>query len=433
MIVYKFGGISVGDAKSIRALLPIIEKQKSEKLVLVISAMGKMTNAFESLLSLYRKGSKEKQGQFNKIKSFHYTIVEELFENSHSIKSSLNECFEQLEVKLEQSEIQSYDYAYDQTVGYGELLSSFILSAFLSEQGVQNIRIDASEFLITNDKHRDARLDWIATKEKIISKVQPAFDKVNIVITQGFIGGTLNGLRTTIGREGSDYSAAILAHCLTARELTVWKDVPGILNADPKLLSKARRLDHISYHETVELAFYGASVIHPRTLQPLKAKQIPLIVRSFLNPESASLIDGNSKTDGEIPSFIIKENQILFTIASRDFSFIDAEKLTGILKLFSANHFHIRLIQNSALNFSLVADENHLQLDDLLKQLQTDFSVKYNRNLSLLTVRHLQNDSLSKLFNYTGVLLEMHSRLTQQFVLHSDVLVDKMKALNDLV
>ncbi len=249
------------------------------------------------------------------------------------------------------------------------------------------------------------------------------------MITQGFIGGTEQGIRTTLGREGSDYSAAILAHCLNAEELTVWKDVPGILNADPKQFSEARSLKHISYHETVELAFYGAGVIHPRTLQPLKAKQIPLFVRSFLNSEQETIINSDNCDDRNIPSFIIKENQILFSIASRDFSFIDAEKLTGILKLFSINHFHIRLLQNSALNFSLVADENPLQLDELLNQLQGEFTVKYNRALSLLTVRNWKDERINNLFEDTELLLEMHNRMTDQFVMKAEDLKLKLEEL----
>ena len=433
MLVYKFGGASVKDVASIRSLLPIIEKQKSEKLVLVISAMGKMTNAFELLLSLYRKNDEEKTTQLNKIKTFHFAIIDELFDKDHRIFSTINKCFAQLEEKLEQVSQQSYDYSYDQTVCYGELLSSSILSEFLNEQGVPNCLMNASEILVTNDKYRDAQLDWNMTKENISTKLKPKFEEFNLIITQGFIGGTKEGMRTTIGREGSDYSAAILANCLDASHLTVWKDVPGILNADPKQIPNAKCLKHISYHETVELAFYGASVIHPRTLQPLKIKNIPLFVRSFINPESVSLIDGNSHSDGEIPSFIIKDNQILFTIASRDFSFINAEKLTDILKLFSTYHFHIRLLQNSALNFSLVADENPLQLEVLLQQLKTEFSVKYNRNLSLLTVRHFQSPGLFKLFNKSEILLEMHSRMTQQFVLDSSFLQSKMEQLATFV
>lgn len=429
MLVYKFGGASLKDAASIRYLLPIIEKQKSKKLVLVISAMGKMTNAFEILLALFRNGDPDKLIQLNKIKAFHIAIVEELFTNDHPIFASINEIFRELEEKLNQVAQHSYDFAYDQTVCYGELLSSFILSEFLNEHGVLNKLLDASEYLITNDKYRDAEVDWIQTKENISTKIEPEFGNFNLVITQGFIGGTIQGLRTTIGREGSDYSAAILAHCLNSSQLTVWKDVPGILNADPKKMATARCLKHISYHEAVELAFYGATVIHPRTLQPLKIKQIPLYVRSFLDPAAMSLIDGNNLSDGEIPSFIIKENQILFSISSRDFGFIDAEKLTDILNLFSTYHFHIRLLQNSALNFSLVADENPLQLDVLLKHLQTEFSVRYNRDLSLLTIRHFQNKKLSNLFKDTEILLEMHSRLTHQYVLGAKDLSLKLNKL----
>ncbi len=433
MLVYKFGGIALKDADSIRALLPIIKKQKNNKLVLVVSAMGKMTNAFELLHAYYRANDTRKDIHFQTIKSYHLDIIANLFKKEHAVFDFVNTTFENLLSTLKKHYNDAYDFSYDQSICYGELLSSLIISEFLADQGLKNCRIDASELLVTNAKYRDARVDWALTKERIAEKLLAEIDKFSLIITQGFIGGTLSGIRTTIGREGSDFSAAIFAHFLNAKTLTVWKDVPGILNADPKKLSKARQLKHLSYHETVELAYYGASVIHPRTLQPLKAKKIPLYIRSFLNPEQVSLIDDNNQSDGDIASFIIKENQILFTIASRDFSFIDAEKLTGILKLFSVNHFHIRLIQNSALNFSLVADENALQLDELLSQLQEDYSVKYNRNLSLLTVRHLHNSKVSDLLNDTEILLEMHSRMTQQFVLSSASLTQAMPDLNNLV
>ncbi|MCD6180622.1 MAG: aspartate kinase [Bacteroidales bacterium] len=429
MLVYKFGGASVKDAYSIRSLLPLIEKQRSEKLLVVISAMGKMTNAFEHLLTLYREDNPMKLNQLNKIKTYHLSIISDLFEINHPVFQLVNNCFLQLEEKLAEASKQSYDYSYDQTVVFGELLSTRIVSEFFNQNKVDNILLDASDLLITNAKYRDARLDWEKTKEKISVKLTPQFEKASIVITQGFIGGTEAGRRTTLSREGSDYSAAIFAHFLNAEKLVVWKDVPGILNGDPKYFSKARSLKHISYHETVELAFYGASVIHPRTLQPLKAKQIPLFVRSFKNPDSETVINSNNTDDGDIPSFIIKENQILFSIASRDFSFIDAEKLTEILKLFSSNHFYIRLLQNSALNFSIVADENTLQLEELLKQLQKEYSVKYNRNLSLLTVRHWNDDRLNNLFTDIELLLEMHNRLTDQFVMKAQDLSRKLEGL----
>jgi len=433
MLVYKFGGASVKDAASIRALLPIIEKQKSEKLVLVISAMGKMTNAFEHLLALYRKDDPMKLNQLNQIKTYHLAIVSDLFDINHPTFQLLNDCFLKLEEKLKKVPSQSYDYAYDQTVVFGELLSTRIVSEFFKQNEVSNVLLDVSELLITNAKYRDARLDWEKTKAEIGSKLKPQFNKSRLIITQGFIGGTEKGIRTTLGREGSDYSAAILAHCLDAEELTVWKDVSGVLNADPKQFSEARNLKHISYHETVELAFYGASVIHPRTLQPLKSKHIPLFVRSFKNPEQETIINSDNSDDRNIPSFIIKENQILFSIASRDFSFIDAEKLTGILKLFSSNHFHIRLLQNSALNFSIVADENPLQLDELLAKLQGEFTVKYNRALSLLTVRHWKDERLNNVFEDTELLLEMHNRMTDQFVMKAEDLSKKIEQLSVFV
>lgn len=433
MLVYKFGGAAVKDAKTIRLLLPLIAEQKDSPLLIVVSAMGKMTNAFEQLLSAYRSNDKEKEAFLNSIKEYHYSILADLFEQNHSIFAKIEVCFSELENELENSAAQAYDFAYDQIVSFGELLSSRILSDYLNENQLLNNWVDVSDLIITNDKYRDAHIDWETTKAKVLHWMNRAFSQVNIVVTQGFIGGTKDGYKTTLGREGSDFSAAILANCLNARQLTVWKDVPGILNANPKEFPQAKNLKHLSYHETVELAFYGASVIHPRTLQPLKMKNIPLFIRSFLQPHLSSIVDNQNRFDSEIPTYILKENQILFTISSRDFDFIDAEKLTAILKLFSDFHFHIRLIQNSALNFSLVADENPLQLEELLFQLKTDYSVRYNRNLSMLSIRHSKDNRIAELFGNTEILLEMQSRASQQFVMRSDVLQNKMAKINRLV
>jgi aspartate kinase len=427
MLVYKFGGVSIKDANRIRSILPLIKQKQSEPLVLVISALGKMTNAFELLLDLYRKNSAGKEAQLNLIKAYHIAILDKLFKKEDPIFKTIDECFAHLQGDLALFANEDYDFAYDQLVTYGELLSSKIISAFLLKEQISNTWADASKLLITNDKYRDARLDWTKSHEMIRLKLKPVFQNVNVVVTQGFMAGNDSGKRTSLGREGSDFSAAILAHMLDAEALTVWKDVPGIRNADPRLFSSAKALPHISYHETVELAFYGASVIHPRSLQPLKLKRIPLYVRSFENPEKFTLINGDNSDDKENTSYIIRENQILFSIASFDFSFIDAENLTAILKLFSRYHFHIRLLQNSALNFSLVADENPLGLQALLDQLQKKYSVKYNRNLSLLSVRHFKNEELNKLFRQSKLLLEMHSRITQQFVLNTE----ELKALQE--
>lgn len=433
MLVYKFGGASINDAKRINSLIPLIESKKGEKLLIVVSAMGKMTNAFETLLKLYLKSAVDKDEQFNFIKNYHFELMKEIFNEQDSIFNIIDNYFEQVAEKLASLDSEAYDFSYDQIVGYGEIISSQIFSAFLKKQNIENKWIDASGLLITDSKYRDARVNWESTVNRIENNLKPLFSDCNIIITQGFIGGASDGIRTTIGREGSDYSAAIFANCLDAESVTVWKDVPGILNANPLLLPKARNLEHISYHEAVELAFYGASVIHPRTLQPLKIKQIPLFVRSFIQPEKYSLIDNNSFTDGDIPSFIIKDNQILFSISTRDFSFIDAIKLTEILNLFSKHLFHIRLIQNSALNFSIVADENPLQLEELIFNLKPIYKVKYNRNLSLLSVRHSGNAEITNLFEKKEVLLELHSRTSMQFVLSTENLNLKLNQLSGLV
>lgn len=433
MLVYKFGGASINEAKRINSLIPLIESKKSENLLIVVSAMGKMTNAFETLLKLYMKNAVNKEEQFIFIKNYHFELMKGIFNEQDSIFKTIDNYFGQVAEKLATLDREAYDFSYDQIVGYGEIISSRIFSAFLMQKDIENKWLDASGLIITNTKFRDAGVDWESTANRIESNLKPLFSDCNIIITQGFIGGTADGIRTTIGREGSDYSAAIFANCLDAESVTVWKDVPGILNANPLLLPKARNLGHISYHEAVELAFYGASVIHPRTLQPLKIKQIPLFVRSFLQPEKYSLIDNNAVTDGEIPSFIIKDNQILFSISTHDFSFIDAIKLTEILNLFSKHLFHIRLIQNSALNFSIVADENPLQLEELILNLKPNYKVKYNRNLSLLSVRHSGNGEIIKLFEKTEVLLELHTRTSMQFVLNTENLNLKLNQLSDLV
>ncbi|MBN2236783.1 MAG: aspartate kinase [Bacteroidales bacterium] len=430
MLVYKFGGASVKDAPHIRSLVPLILEKKSSGLTLVISAMGKMTNAFEKLLAFSRAQNSDYQQQFDFIKNYHLQICQDLFLSNHPIYNTLNQCFENIDKALFSTKNDSYDFAYDQVVSYGEILSTKMISAFLSEEKIENQWVDASMFIFTNKKYRDARVDWPATYNAMNSLMLSSKPNT-LIISQGFIGGDGNGNRTTLGREGSDFSAAIFANAIQAESVTVWKDVPGVLNADPHYFPSAIQLNHLSYHETVELAFYGAQVIHPRTLYPLKQKQIPLYVRSFIEQESYSTIDGDLSSDKKFTSFIIKENQILFSISTRDFSFIDAERLAEISRLFSIHHFHIRLLQNSALNISIVADENPLQLEELFAQLHQEYTVKYNRDLSLFTIRHWKDDRVADLFQETKILLEMHSRLTRQFVMKTSDLMAKIDSVSN--
>jgi len=417
MKVFKFGGASVKDAEGVKNAAGIIESYVDEKLIVVVSAMGKTTNALEVLLQLHLNRDEGVFKQLEAIKSFHFAVCNDLFENKKDpVFQELHNTFVEAEWQIEDEPIGTPGFEYDQLIGLGELLSTKLLTAYLRLIGVKNSWIDARDVVRTDNTYQAAKVDWEETERLMQQKFSKLSDR--IVVTQGFIGSSSENFTTTLGREGSDFSAAIFASSLNAKEVVIWKDVEGMLNADPKYYESTVKLENISYREAVELAYYGASVIHPKTVKPLENKQIPLFVKSFKNPTaSGSIIDGNSSRDREIPSYIHKENQILVSFSSRDFDFIDERKLSEIFESFSNIGLSVNILQNSAISFTVVFDYDHSKIEQLQKVVSKKYKVVYNVGATLITIRHFTDQIISDLLKGRAVLLEQRTRNTARFVL----------------
>jgi len=415
MKILKFGGASVKDATSVRNIPAILSKYAREELVIIVSAMGKTTNGLEALADAAYNREQKVDEHYSKLYNFHLNIVQELFpDEKHEVYTQLNVLFNELKswlVILAAPEREHhYDLYYDQIVITGELLSTRIISCYLNGEDFKNTWLDARELIITDSTYRDARIDWQQSSKRISEVV-----KEQVTVSQGFIGSD-GKFSTSLGREGSDFSAAIFANVLDAEEVVVWKDVPGYLNADPKYFNDTVKLDSISYSESIELAFYGAKIIHPKTIRPLKNKGIPLKIKSFLEPDSAgSVIHEDLSSDALVPTCIIKEEQVLISISSRDFSFIAEDKLHQIFGIFAGHRCGINLMQNSAISFSVCVD-NSSRVQGLIEELQQDFRVKYNDGLELITIRHYDRPTINKLTENREILLEQRSRITVQVV-----------------
>jgi len=414
MEIFKFGGASVKDAASVKNVLRVLQKTGLQDKVIVISAMGKMTNAFEIVIAEYLS-SKEIPGKnLSDIKEYHLDLAHQLFESNQSpVFNKINILFKELTIFMDHNKSVQYDFVYDQMVCFGELISSTILSEYLKLKGIEHSWIDARQFIKTDSTYRDARINWDKTQEKITKAVKPG----KLYLTQGFIGSDANNFTTTLGREGSDYTAAIFAYCLNAEKVIIWKDVPGVMNADPRIFENPQLLHQISYEEAIELAFYGASVIHPKTLQPLQRKEIPLFVKSFLNPEKAgtSVSKGQSLVP-EIPCFIVKKGQVLISLSSLDFSFMVEENISDIFKLFHKYQMKVDLIQNSAISFAVCVDNRFNNLGKLLQHLKARFKVDFISGVSLYTIRHFDDISLRSLEKDKEVLLKQITQNTVQLI-----------------
>ena len=421
--IYKFGGASVKDADAVRNLAQIVSQHKDEDIMLVVSAMGKTTNALEKALANFR----EHDGQLgmealHEVIAYHDGIIQGLFNGNTDPRFDENiaSLFIELWEKLQKTDTP-YDYQYDQTVCYGELISTSIIHEYLSKCDIPTRWLDARQYVITEDEahYRAANPDWDETRLKI-SKLNDEHIRGIVCLTQGFIGGTADGKHSvTLGREGSDFTAAIFANCLDAEEVTIWKDVDGLLNADPKRFADTVQLPHIPYSEAIELAFYGATIIHPKTIKPLQNKGITLKVQSFLHPDhEPSLIDGgHRKNDESIPSYIVKDNQTLVSISPRDYSFMDERNLKTIFEVCADLNIHANMIQTSALMLSFCFDSNEQKLKQLRASLKDGFSVKYNDGLQLFTIRHYQDGLESDFIKGKKILVKQGSRSTMQFVL----------------
>ncbi|WP_424492984.1 aspartate kinase [Salinimicrobium sp. GXAS 041] len=413
MRIFKFGGASVKDAGGVKNVLKVLETAGNENKLIVISAMGKTTNALETVVEDYLSG-KPFRSSLHQVKEFHHSILLELFENKEAvIFSQINALFDTLENFLEHNKSTKYDFVYDQIVCYGELISTRVVSEYLKFQGVQNQWLDARNLIKTDSTYRDAQVQWEETQEEIIAAV----NLQSLSITQGFIGADSNNFTTTLGREGSDYTAAIFAYCLNAQSVTIWKDVPGVLNADPRVFKNPALLNQISYEEAIELAFYGASVIHPKTLQPLQRKEIPLYVRSFLHPEK----EGTAVSKGQaliphMPCFIVKRNQVLISLSALDFSFMVEENISEIFSLFHKYQIKVDLIQNSAISFSVCVDNKFNNLEKLINHLKARFKVEYLTGVSLYTIRHFDDAAIKSLEKDKEILLKQLAKETVQIV-----------------
>lgn len=419
--IYKFGGASVKDADGIRNLHHILSLHNGEeKLVVVISAMGKTTNLMEQILDAWYYNKEELSQLCQTLKINHYQVAYDLGGNSAEIIAQLNRFFDKLMQILSEGHSDNYDFDYDRIVSFGEYLSTTIISVFLNQMGVHNHWVDACKIIRTDNTYREGRVNWEVTSQEVKKQVETIEQTDNskpIIITQGFIAGTSEKLRTTLGREGSDYTAAIIAHSLDAKDVTIWKDVPGLLNADPKLFPDAVKLDAIPYREAIELSYYGASVIHPKTLKPLRDKQIPLYVKSFFQPEEPGSIIKMMKEQTKIPSFIVKKDQILLTIFPKDFSFIAEENLTEIFQSFTECRIKINLMQSSALSFSVCIDNKPQRFQSLKSLLSKSYNIKYNDKVELITIRHYNKESIKKVLQNRTPILEQKSRTTLQLII----------------
>jgi aspartate kinase len=417
--VFKFGGASVMSADGVRNLAQIVSAQNGP-LVIVMSAMGKTTNAFETVLTGYMNQDKSYWDKFNKIKEYHIQVAQNLISYEEFVGSQIIELFQQVEEMLNLPPKGNYNFCYEQIVSYGELLSSKIISAYLNNLGVKSTWVDIRAVLRTDNNFREGNVDYKISEKLCKNTFSFVPNSNGIYITQGFIGGTEDGFTTTLGREGSDYTAALLANLLNAESVTIWKDVEGVLNADPRVFQSTIKLDEVSFKEAIELAYCGAQIIHPKTIKPIQNKQISLYVKSFLNPAAEGTLV--YQTDRKIeypPIFILKTGQVLISLTPRDFSFVIEDCLSKIFATLYKHRVKANLIQSSAISFSICVDNEEHFLPGAIQELGLDFSVKYNQNLELLTIRHYSNDVAEENTRGKDVLLMQKTRSTIRVVVRS--------------
>lgn len=419
MKVFKFGGASVKDASGVRNVAKILRQYKNDNILVVVSAMGKTTNMLEKVAEAFYYKNAALAEQIKPVREYHFSILNELFSNrNHQVFDIVNNVFAELEWATDGEPAKSYDFEYDQIVSIGEILATRIVSAYLDENEIQNLWLDARDFIHTDDTWRSASVDWETTEKNVHEKLVPLFTtgKTDLVITQGFIGVTSENYTTTLGREGSDFTAAIFAYSLSAKDVTIWKDVPGVLNADPKYFNDTFLLEKISYHDAIELAWFGTSVIHPKTIQPLQRKNIPLYVKSFIETDKPGTLITDTENPLQVPSFIFRYNQVLVSIMSVDFSFIVEKHLTDIFRLFSDAGVKINLMQNTAISFSICVDDDRYKIPALITSLQKNYKVVFNTGLELITIRHYNAATIEQLTKNKNILLELKSRNTAQFL-----------------
>ena len=416
MKIFKFGGASVKDAESIKNVASVLNYTGYDNTIIVVSAIGKTTNLLEKLVKDYVSKSVNLKNTFHELIDSHLKILNELnFNNNSKLIIDVKKIIQKIKFFLDNNKSPNYDFIYDQVVSFGEIISTTIVSQYLNSTGILNKLIDAREIIKTDSYYRDSNVDWETSQ----TKIKKTFNSNGVYVTQGFIGSDYNNYTTTLGREGSDYTAAIIAYSIDAKEVIIWKDVPGVLNADPKEFKKTKLLNKISYREAIELAYYGASVIHPKTLQPLQKKEIPLIVKSFMDPKGkGTVVSKGSDIDPLIPCYIVKKNQVLLRLSSLDFSFIVENNISEIFRLLDKFKMKVDLIQNSAISFSVCINDKYNSLDQLISELKPKFKVQLFEEVSLYTIRHFNSDKsglLSK--KNANLLLEQRLENTLQLVI----------------
>jgi aspartate kinase len=419
MRVFKFGGASVKDAEAVKNVKHVINNYAKDRVVVVVSAMGKTTNAMEEISSaLYHKRYDEFRTLVQERKQYHLKIVDGLFDKKdHPIFDEVKNIFNDLGNRTHLPIAENYDFEYDQIVSLGEVVSTKIIQAYLSLDRTDTMWMDARRLIRTDNNYRYADIKWEKTERLLNDYIQSNHEK-SVFITQGFLGHTDESFTTTLGREGSDFTAGIVAYCLNATDVTIWKDVPGMLNADPKWFDNTVKLDKISFKEAIELSYYGASVIHPKTLKPLQNKNIPLYVKSFVNPDNdGTVIQTSTEFDALIPSFIFKMNQVLMSITPKDFSFIVEENMSNIFSVLAKHGARINVMQNSALSFTVCMDIRPEKLQVLVDELSADFRIRYNDDLELVTIRHYDQATIDRVTIGKDIFMEQKTRQTARIVM----------------
>ena len=424
MKVFKFGGASIKDAIAIKNVKNILENYQSESLVIIVSAMGKMTNALEKVVDAYVNKTGETFDLFNEVKVKHQEIMQELFDPTDEIFAQVSDTFIEIEWVIEEEPMDPYDYIYDQIVSIGEMVSSKIVAAYLNKNNLSTQWLDARDMIATDNTYREGKIQWAETLKRGQEIVAPMVAKGGFVMTQGFLGGTSENFTTTLGREGSDFSAAIFSYCLDAESMSIWKDVPGILTGDPRLFDAVSKIDRLSYKEAIEMTYYGAKVIHPKTIKPLQNKNIPLYVKSFIDPKGEGTMIASDVETSYPPIVVVEPNQILLHISTRDFSFVAEHHLSHLFGLFAQHRIKINMMQNMAISFSVCVTDIPERIENLIKDLENDFKVIKEKGLELITIRHYKEFVLDTLLADKMVLFEERIRNTVQFVVKE---VPKMK------
>lgn len=411
MQVFKFGGASVKDPNAVKNLSDIVSHYQAP-LIIVVSAMGKTTNALELVLHHYFNQDKQLKFSYNRVVDFHQKIMEGLFPKGHEVFNKIGAIFSALDVKLKAEPTMTYNFEYDQIVTFGEILSTTIVSEYLNMSGIDCSWIDIRRILKTDNTYREARVDFEASEKLVSARLKGK----KIYVTQGFVASDENNLTTTLGREGSDYTAALLAYFLNAESVTVWKDVPGVLNADPKWFDDTVKLEKLSYTDAIELAFYGTSVIHPKTIQPLKQKNIPLLVKSFYDHEAQGTQIGDVTYETLIPCFIFKMDQVLLDIYPNDLSFIAEDNLQTIFKVLAEFSLKVNIMQNTAVHFRVCVNNDNTRIPKVVDKLKNDFQVKITSSLELITIRYFDQATIDRVLVNKDLILEQRTKTTIQLL-----------------